>query len=174
MHFLCKKNVTHVYEEPSKLSPIIFTKDWVFPIYIEKFKLQTFPNGWLSVEGELAPIDKPRKKYKGWIALDTVVSEKQLNLVKSCWPISYIEYEAGEFYLEIKAGLDGNFVTHSGEKGHIYYHDSIVVFLTTKGIELEAGYNSSTRELTYWDNVTKQTLFPAEKLRGCGPEPTVE
>ena len=165
-----------VHRQPSKSSPVIFTFVGAQNIlHVKRSLLPTFPKGWLRVEGNYVSEPGVLKRYKGWVALDTVVSEDQFKPIESCWPFSEVEYEVGHYGVRIKAKLDGSFVTDAGEKGHIYYHNGIGLFLDgNKGTLLEILYDHSTRSLSAFGEITKQTLFPAEQLQGCGPEPTVD
>jgi hypothetical protein len=181
--FATKNELTHVFEQPSKDSKIIFTYDWPrWDIKITQEQIKQ-SHGWIKDSGEIQPIGQPRTRYEGWISLDTLVDPGRAKKVISCWPIGKFTYWEGEVEGDYAVKADGSFteyIPHSRRiisRGHVYFTGDFVMLLTDREqISMLAGYDSVKRELRVsgGEDDIKQIHLPADQLQGCGSEPIVE
>jgi hypothetical protein len=177
--YYAKENVTHVYEQPSNSSHIIFTKEWSLPFIIKLSKISSSSQSWLPVSGNYYNKDIDElSSFNGWVAADTVVALGDMKPVIGCWSVSHVSYEIGDAWANIRMTLGGNFEANfSGTtyKGQIYYSNGIVVLDDPKSNgSITFPYEAATKQLIVVDdNQAKIEYFDPAQLQGCGSEPTV-
>jgi hypothetical protein len=181
--YWAKREQTRVYDEPSVTSRIIFTKEWVNGFGVSLSKLKTLPEGWLEVEGEYFPQrNGPRKKYRGWVASNSVVSESDLQVVVGCWPFRKVEYAGGDYFASLTMKSDGSFdARYSRDRhntktvsGNVYYRDGILVFYAGAERLLVLGFDAVSGRLFDPYDGTRATRFPVNSASGCRIEPTTK